>query len=124
MPMLLLYRRAAALHGEEHPGQATFVLGGGYFFIWILFGVWAYLIGVIVTRGAMHSVAFSRALPFAGGLGLCAAGIYQRTPWKSACLKHCRDPLTLVIHHLQEAVSAHFASAFITEPFAPRAAGR
>ena len=28
------------------------------------------------------------------------AGIYQLTPWKAACLKHCRDPLALVAHHL------------------------
>jgi len=100
MPMLLLYRRAAAFRGEEHLGQAMFVLGGGYFFVWTLFGVVAYLIGVIITRGAMHSDTFSRALPFAGGLALCIAGIYQLTPWKSACLKHCRDPLTLVADHL------------------------
>jgi len=100
MPMLLLYRRAAAYRGAEHLGQAMFVLGSGYFFVWSLFGVVAYLIGVIITRSAMHSVTFSRALPFAGGLALCTAGIYQLTPWKSACLKHCRDPLTLVADHL------------------------
>ncbi len=28
------------------------------------------------------------------------AGIFQLTPWKTACLKHCRDPLLLVAHHL------------------------
>jgi predicted metal-binding membrane protein len=100
MPMLLLYRRAATFRGEDRLGQALFALGGGYFFVWTLFGVVAYLIGVIITRGAMHSHALSRALPFAGGFALCIAGIYQLTPWKSACLKHCRDPLTLVAHHL------------------------
>ena len=67
---------------------------------WTLFGVVAYLIGVVVTRVAMHSDAFSRALPFAGGLALCIAGIYQMTPWKSACLKHCRGPLALVADNL------------------------
>ncbi|HKU24809.1 MAG TPA: DUF2182 domain-containing protein, partial [Candidatus Sulfotelmatobacter sp.] len=54
-----------------------------------------------LTQGAMHSAAFSRALPFAGGLALCVAGIYQLSPWKSACLRHCRDPLTLISHHLR-----------------------
>src|SRR5438270_7968465 len=77
-----------------------FAVGSGYFFVWTLFGVVAYLIGVAITRGAMHSDSFSRTLPLAGGLGLCAAGVYQLTPWKSACLKHCRDPLTLVAGHL------------------------
>lgn len=102
MPMLLLYRRAIAFRGQDHVGQAMFAVGGGYFFVWTLFGVVAYLIGVIIAAGAMHSDAFSRALPLAGGIALCIAGIYQLTPWKSACLKHCRDPLTLVAHHLHE----------------------
>jgi predicted metal-binding membrane protein len=100
MPMLLLYRRAAAFRGEDHVGRAMFAAGSGYFFVWTLFGVVAYGIGVVITRGAMHSHSFSRALPLAGGLALCIAGIYQLTPWKSACLKHCRDPLTLVAGHL------------------------
>jgi predicted metal-binding membrane protein len=100
MPMLLLYRRAADLRGTKHVGQAMFVLGGGYFFVWTLFGVLVYVIGVFLARGAMHSDVFSRAFPFAGGLALCIAGIYQLTPWKTACLKHCRDPLTLVADNL------------------------
>jgi predicted metal-binding membrane protein len=100
LPILVLYRRAAAFRGENHLGKAMFALGGGYFFVWTLFGVVAYLIGVILTRGAMRSAAFSRTLPFAGGVGLCIAGIYQLTPWKSACLNHCRDPLTVVARHL------------------------
>jgi predicted metal-binding membrane protein len=101
MPMLLLYRRAGVFRGDAHPGQAMFVLGGGYFFVWTVFGVIAYLIGLIITCGAMYSEVFSRTVPFASGLALCIAGMYQLTPWKSACLKHCRDPLTLVAHHLR-----------------------
>ena len=100
MPMLLLYRRAADLRGGKHLGQAMFVLGSGYFFVWTLFGVLVYVIGVFLARGAMHSDGFSRAFPFAGGLALCLAGIYQLTPWKTACLKHCRDPLTLLADNL------------------------
>lgn len=105
MPMLLLYRRAAAFRGENRLGWAMFVLGGGYFFVWTLFGMVTYFFGIFIARGAMHSEAFSRALPLAGGLALCVAGIYQLTPWKSACLKHCRDPLTLVANHLHGGLS-------------------
>jgi len=100
MPMLLLYRRATAFRGEDHLGWTMFAVASGYFFVWTLFGVVAYVIGVAITRGAMHSDNFSRALPFAAGVALCTAGVYQLTPWKSACLKHCRDPLTLVASHL------------------------
>src|SRR5947209_8559268 len=85
MPMLLLYRRAAAFRGEDHLGWRMLAVGSGYFFVWTLFGVVAYVIGIAITRVAMHSDNFSRALPFAAGLALCTAGVYQLTPWKSAC---------------------------------------
>lgn len=100
LPMLLLYRRAVAFRGEVHPGRAMFSVATGYFLVWTLFGIVAYAIGVVITRSAMHSPSFSRALPCAGGLALSIAGFYQITPWKSACLKHCRDPLALVATHL------------------------
>jgi predicted metal-binding membrane protein len=36
---------------------------------------------------------------FLGGGLLLAAGIYQLTPIKQACLKHCRSPLQFVLSH-------------------------
>jgi len=100
MPMLLLYRRVAAFRGQSRLGRSMFALGAGYFGVWTLFGLAAYAIGVIVSRGAMRSPDFSRAIPVIAATALGFAGIYQLTPWKAACLKHCRDPLTLVAGHL------------------------
>ena len=34
-----------------------------------------------------------------GALLLIAAGVYQLTPLKYACLKHCRSPLFFISHH-------------------------
>ena len=114
MPMLLLYRRVMSFRAanndaerETHASQSrmvavsTLAVVSGYFFIWTLFGLVAYAIGSFIARGAMHWDAFSRALPMAGGIALCMAGIYQLTPWKSTCLAHCRDPLSVVAGHLQ-----------------------
>jgi predicted metal-binding membrane protein len=100
LPMLLVYRRASAFRGEPRLGWFTFTLGMGYFFVWLLFGAVAYVGGQVVTRAAMHWITFSRLVPVAAGGALILAGIFQLTPWKSACLKHCRDPLLLVAHHL------------------------
>jgi predicted metal-binding membrane protein len=113
MPMLLLYSRVMAfravtrsegrgtgLRAQLEPINATSLVAGGYFLVWTLFGIVAYLAGLLISRTAMHSNPFSRAVPLTAGLALCLAGAYQLTPWKSACLKHCRDPLTLVAHHL------------------------
>src|SRR6266568_3261552 len=96
MPMLLLYRRAARFRAEPYLGWITFTVALGYFAVWIIFGVVAYLAGVGITRSAMQWESVSRMVPFASGIGLAFAGVYQLTPWKSACLRHCRDPLTLV----------------------------
>src|SRR5207248_7973418 len=37
-------------------------------------------------------------VPYAGGAILVFAGLYQLTPLKNACLKHCRSPLHFVMH--------------------------
>jgi predicted metal-binding membrane protein len=100
LPMLLLYRRVIAFRGERHTTVLTWLMASCYFIVWTLFGIVAYGIGVSIAYGAMRSPAFSALIPAVAGAALIAAGIYQLTPWKSACLKHCRDPLELVANHL------------------------
>jgi len=100
MPMLLVFRRAAAFSGERHVGAQTFAIASGYFTVWTLFGCVAYAIGIAIAQAAMGSRAVSHAIPIAVGAALVIAGAWQLTPWKAACLRHCRDPLELVAHHL------------------------
>jgi predicted metal-binding membrane protein len=101
MPMLLLYSRAARFRGERHIGMLGTVMAGGYFAVWTVFGMLAYAAGIGIALLAMKSEAFSRAVPIASGAALIAAGVYQLSPWKAACLKHCRDPLSVVAAHMQ-----------------------
>jgi predicted metal-binding membrane protein len=100
LPMLLLYRRAARFRGEAHTAILSAVLGAGYFGVWTAFGVVAYGTGMVIAQFAMRSDGFSRAVPAASGVALLAAGIYQLSPWKAACLEHCRDPLAVVAAHM------------------------
>ena len=72
----------------------------GYFAVWTLFGAVAYGLGIAATQAAMRWLAVSHAMPIAIGGALVIAGTYQVTPWKSACLAHCRDPLGFVAQHL------------------------
>ena len=39
------------------------------------------------------------ASPLIAGLLLVAAGLYQLTPLKQACLRHCRNPLMFIAEH-------------------------
>ncbi len=100
LPMLLVYRRASVFRGEPRLGWFTFTLGTGYFIVWLLFGLLAYVGGQVMARAAMHWITISRLVPVLAGGALIVAGVFQLTPWKTACLKHCRDPLLLVARHL------------------------
>lgn len=100
LPMVLLYRRTVAFRGEPHAAALVWAMGGTYFAVWTLFGVVAYAVGTGIATAAMQSASVSRLIPLAAGASLVIAGTYQLTPWKSACLKHCRDPLELVARHL------------------------
>lgn len=101
LPMLRLYRKAAVFRGEVRVGLLSTIVAAGYFGVWTVFGMLAYIAGLAISFAAMKSGTFSRAVPIATGAALIAAGVYQLSPWKSACLKHCRDPLSVVAAHLE-----------------------
>ena len=90
-PMLTLYRRVAVSSGEKHPALATALVGGGYFAIWMAFGVVVFTIGLGVSTVAMQSRSASLAVPLTAGALLIFAGTYQISPWKQSCLAHCRS---------------------------------
>ncbi len=100
LPILLTYRRAAAFRGEKALGLSTSLVAGGYFAVWSAFGLGAYALGMLIAGAAMRSPTVSRLVPVASGAALVVAGIYQLTPLKLACLKHCRDPLLIIAQHL------------------------
>ena len=100
LPMLELYRRGVAFRGERHPDLLVSLMAGGYFLVWTVFGVIAYGIGVTIAGATMRSTTISEMIPIAAGGALIVAGVYQLTPWKSACLAHCRNPLDIVARHL------------------------
>jgi predicted metal-binding membrane protein len=89
-PVVALYGRAAA-QGRVAP-LPFFVLA--YLALWTAPGVPAYL----AWRALMAPLAEGR--PWAGrlaGLVLLAAAAWQLTPLKSACLRHCRSPLSFFL---------------------------
>src|ERR1700736_4295357 len=53
VPMLWRYRRAVGRDGEARLGQLTALVGLGYFFIWTLFGMVAFPLGVALAIAEM-----------------------------------------------------------------------
>jgi predicted metal-binding membrane protein len=97
-PMLELYGRVARHTGQHQPMLNTVLAGAGYFTVWGAFGAIAFAVGFEVSRAAMSSVKLSRWIPAAAGVSLVLAGVWQLTPLKQACLKHCREPLLFLGH--------------------------
>jgi predicted metal-binding membrane protein len=65
-------------------------VGSGYFFVWTLFGVIAFPLGVSLATVAMEMPAVARAVPVAIGVVLVLAGVLQFTAWKARHLACCR----------------------------------
>ncbi|MGH3676014.1 MAG: DUF2182 domain-containing protein [Mycobacterium sp.] len=92
LPVVRLYARAAA-NGQAAP-VAVFV--GGYIALWSLVGVPAYLAWRRLEEPLMHGGPWIGRV--AGAVAV-AAGLYQLTPLKSVCLRHCRSPLSFFMRH-------------------------
>jgi predicted metal-binding membrane protein len=88
-PVLLLF--AATRKGDT--ASAALFFGLGYVAVWTGFSAIAALAQSGLHQAAMLSMAMSTLSARVGGAILIAAGVYQLTPWKSACLTHCRSPL-------------------------------
>jgi predicted metal-binding membrane protein len=93
IPMALIYAavaRKAARQGATLAPTATFV--SGYVVMWSLFSVAATLAQWGLDRAALLSPMMVTNSPVLGAGLLIAAGLYQMTPFKDACLRHCRSP--------------------------------
>jgi predicted metal-binding membrane protein len=90
-PMIEMYARIAHGQAGSHPSQ-TWAFAGGYVAAWTLFSAAATAAQWALDRAAMLPAAM-RLGPMAGAVILAAAGIYQLTPLKNACLAHCRSPI-------------------------------
>jgi predicted metal-binding membrane protein len=91
VPMLRRYRQAVATTGARHLGRLTALVGAGYFFVWTVFGITAYPLGIALAAIEMQQPWLARAVPFAVGVVVLAAGVFQLTPWKARHLACCRE---------------------------------
>jgi predicted metal-binding membrane protein len=100
IPMVLIYAsvvRKAAREGSSLPATEIFV--AGYVVIWTLFSLVATIGQWALDRMALLSPMMISNSNILGGLLLLAAGTYQLTPFKAACLRHCRSPIQFLASH-------------------------
>jgi predicted metal-binding membrane protein len=90
-PMLMRYRKAINIAPGIHHYRLTVVAGTGYFFIWILFGMAIFPVGVSLAQIAMTTPTLAQAFPIASGVLIFFAGALQFSRWKSQRLVCCRN---------------------------------
>lgn len=101
-PMALLYAqvaRKAARDGSVLPPTAVFVTG--YLAAWTLFSAGATAAQWALEHAALLSPMLVSTSPELGAGLLVAAGAYQLTPWKGACLSRCRNPAMFFATHFR-----------------------
>ena len=69
----------------------------GYLVAWTAVGLVAYGSFRLLRWWAPSFLAWDERGPWVAGAALVAAGLYQLTPLKTACLRHCRSPLHFLL---------------------------
>ena len=121
-PMILMYARLARqapvaqgrIAGEpfvaarpcasvrpRHSGvlPSTGWFAAGYFLSWAGFSLAATFFHWVLEREALLNVRMASANRLLGAVVLIAAGIYQWTPLKNACLVQCQTPFRFLMSH-------------------------
>ncbi|MGX9576674.1 DUF2182 domain-containing protein [Mesorhizobium sp. f-mel] len=103
-PTILLYARVhrhALAQGQIQDKLApTGVFMAGYLLVWLGFAVVATALHWLLEREAFVSATMmSSQSRWLSGIVLIAAGLYQLSPLKNACLSHCRAPTAFLARH-------------------------
>ena len=99
-PMILLYAtiaRRRSARGELASASGSFAFG--YIAVWAAFSLAAAALQFGLEKAALLSPMMQTTSIALAGTVLIAAGLYQWTPLKQACLRHCRSPLDFIIAH-------------------------
>lgn len=108
-PMLLLF--TTITHARRSPGRRMIAPGLfalGYIAIWSAFSLVAVTLQFAMEKAALLSPMMQTTSTVLAGAVLIAAGVYQWTPLKHACLRHCRSPLDFVLTHWREGLRGAF----------------
>ena len=99
-PMILLF---AAVNRKQRDKGSPYVPTGifafGYLAVWGFFSLLATTAQWGLERMELLSSMMVGTSVVLGALLLIAAGVWQLTPLKYACLKHCRSPIHFLSHH-------------------------
>lgn len=99
-PMVVMHVRIQ--EGQRDRGRggttgATAFFVAGYLVAWAVAGLVGYGLYQLGRAAAGDAFSWDGGGPYLAGGILLAAAVYQLTPLKDACLRHCRSPMTFLI---------------------------
>jgi predicted metal-binding membrane protein len=98
-PMALIFARVSReRHRQGRASVSTWIFLAGYLAAWTAYGLVAYAVFRLVTAVDSGFLAWDEAGPYVAGGAIAAAGVYQLTPLKELCLRHCRGPMHFLVH--------------------------
>jgi predicted metal-binding membrane protein len=99
-PMIILFATVnRKQRATGHPHVETSIFAVGYLAAWAGFSLVAVILQWGFERTGILSPMLVGTNVIFGGVLLLAAGVYQLTPIKHACLRHCRSPLAFLSTH-------------------------
>jgi len=110
-PTILLV--ATLARRQEAQGQAPMragVFALGYLAVWMCFSLAAAALQWVLDQMAMLTAGMAVASAVIAGFIVAAAGVYQWTPLKRACLTHCRSPIDAITHYWRPGAFGAFSA--------------
>lgn len=99
-PLLLLHARVCRRRADGLAPTGVFL--GGYIIAWTLYSAGATLLQWGLEEAALLSPMMTATSRLFSGVVLIGAGVYQFTPYKLACLRHCRSPVEFLATRWRE----------------------
>ena len=101
-PMVLMHVRIQ--DGKRERGQpvaigATALFVGGYLITWAAAGLLGYALFQLGEAISGDAFSWDNGGPYLAGGIIVAAAVYQLTPLKDVCLRHCRNPFMFIMQH-------------------------
>lgn len=114
MRSVLIYARMVNRGEPQNPLiTPSLVFVFGYITIWTLFSISATALQWALEMMALLSPMMVTTSSKLGAAILVAAGIYQLTPLKNTCLRHCQSPAMFIASHYQKGMRGAFRLGLI-----------
>ena len=98
-PAILLVAALTRQRGERHTVASSWQFALGYLAVWAAFSLAATGLQFALDRAGLLSGAMASGSVALAALLLIAAGVYQWTPWKQACLSQCQSPVDFLTRY-------------------------